>query len=424
MLRPRICRRRRSIVFASITLAAIAFAASPAFLTIHVFSAAKDGNSPRAALVLGSNGTAYGDTLFGGISNNGTVYQLVPEAGTEKWSESVIYSFAGAPDGVNPAGSLVAGTGGVLYGTTIAGGSANAGTVFQLTPPAVAGEAWTETILYSFLGAPDGAAPHAGLVLGASGVLYGTTAYGGDINGTCTSGCGTVFSLTPPAAAGAWTETVLHAFEGSAGANPFASLTARPAGGFYGTTVNGGASGFGEVFYLAATGATKLIYSFSGGVDGSNPYAPVILAPNGTLYGAARNGGSPGMGTLFSLTGSGEITVLHSFVGATDGANPIAGLLLASNNATLYGAASLGGADGDGTLFSLNVKSPTTTFEVLHTFDGAMDSANPLATPILALSGALLGTTEPAQIVEGASAGASGGSVYTLCVKNPPACGN
>jgi uncharacterized repeat protein (TIGR03803 family) len=423
MLRPR-TRRWRLVVFA--TLCTVAFAASPAFRTIHVFSSAEDGNSPRAALVLAPAGTAYGDTLYGGSSNNGTVYQLTPEPGTEKWSESVIYDFAGPPDGANPAGTLVLTAGGTIYGTTIAGGSTNAGTVFQLTPPGVPGGAWTETVLYSFLGAPDGAAPHAGLVLSVSGVLYGTTANGGDTSGICTSGCGTVFSLTPPVTpGGAWTETVLHVFEGSDGANPFASLVAGPGSRLYGTTVNGGASGFGGVFSVTTAGATKVIYSFSGGTDGANPYAPLIVDANGNLDSAARNGGSSGMGTLFSLTNAGKITVLHSFAGTTDGANPVAGLLLANNKATLYGAASLGGANGDGTLFSLQLNSPTTTFKVLYTFDGVMQSANPLATPILALSGALLGTTEPSQVLDNVTPDTvEGGSAYSYCTKNPPACGN
>jgi uncharacterized repeat protein (TIGR03803 family) len=217
---------------------------------------------------------AYGTTLFGGASNNGAAYQLTPVSGTSKWTESVIYSFMGGTDGANPAGALILGADGVLYGTTIGGGSANAGTAFQLTPPIGGSGAWAKSTLHSFMGAPDGANPHAGLLLGTTGVLYGTTANGG--TGTCKSGCGTAFSLTPPATpGGAWTETVLHSFVGSDGANPYASLTAGPPDVLYGTTVNGGASGFGE-FFEVTTGTTsvvKVLYSFTGGTDGANPYA-------------------------------------------------------------------------------------------------------------------------------------------------------
>jgi uncharacterized repeat protein (TIGR03803 family) len=416
----------RLAFLATLALCSATYAAPPAFLTIHVFSSLADGNSPRAGLVLAPSGMAYGTTLFGGSSNSGTVYQLTPVSGTEKWSESVIYNFAGSPDGANPAGSLILGTGGVLYGTTIAGGSANAGTVFQLTPPSVPGGAWTETVVYNFAGAPDGAAPHAGLLLGAGGALYGTTAEGGAVSAACASGCGTIFALTPPPSPGAaWTETVLHAFAGADGANPFASLVAGP-GGLYGTAPNGGSSGFGVVFALTAGGTIKVVHNFSGGADGANPYAPLTVnTATGTLYGAAENGGASAMGTVFALTSTGKFAVLHSFTGPTDGANPVAGLLLANKNTTLFGAASLGGASGDGTLFAVQLKSPATAFKVLHTFNGAMQSANPLATLILAPSAALLGTAEPQQVLDGVvPASGNGGSAYSFCTKNPPACAN
>lgn len=396
--------------------------AQSAFQTIHVFSAAGDGNSPRAGLVIAPSGVAYGTTLDGGTSNNGAVYELAPVTGTENWTESVIYDFGAAPDGANPAGTLIVGPGGVLYGTTIAGGSSGAGTVFELTPPTGTGGSWTETILYNFAGAPDGAAPHAGLIPGTGGVLYGTTADGGNVNMSCPTGCGTVFSLTPPVVSGgAWTESLLHSFSGSDGANPFASLVAGT-DALYGTTANGG-TGFGEVFSLPNAGAFRVFYAFSGGNDGANPYAELAVSAKGTLYGTARNGGSAGLGTAFSLTGKETFTVLHTFEGPGDGANPVAGLFL--DGATLYGVASLGGSKGDGTLFRMREANPTTSFKVLHDFNGVKQSANPLATPVLAPSGALLGTTEPAQtLLMTVPDTADGGSDYEWCTKNPPSCGN
>lgn len=423
MLRPPIAPLRvQSILLISIALGVPAVEAQPAFQTIHVFSAAGDGSSPRAGLAMASSGVAYGTTLYGGASNNGAVYQLTPVTGTTNWTESVIYSFGPSPDGANPAGTLIVGTGGELYGTTIAGGSSNAGTVFELTPPAGTGGSWTETVLYNFAGAPDGAAPHAGLILGAGGVLYGTTAGGGNINASCPSGCGTVFSLTPPSVSGGlWTETPLHRFTGTDGANPFASLTETTAG-LYGTTVNGG-SGFGEVFSLPASGTFEVLYRFAGGDDGANPYAALTVSTKGVFYGTARNGGAAGLGTAFSITKKGILTVLHTFTGVSDGANPAAGLFL--DGTLLYGVASLGGAKGDGTLFRLQETSPTTSFKVLHTFSGAKQSANPLSTLVMAPSAALLGTTEPAQVLlEARPDTASGGSGYEWCTKNPPSCGN
>lgn len=418
--------RRIHVALATVVLCAAAYAAGSAFETIHVFSSAADGNSPRAALVLAATGVAYGTTLYGGTGNNGTVYQLTPVSGTEKWTESVIYSFGAAPDGANPAGALIPGTGGILYGTTAAGGVSGEGTVFQLTPPSIPGAAWTETVLYSFAGAPDGAGPQAGLVIDASGILYGTTANGGNTAGSCgAAGCGTIFSLTPPAIPGAaWTETLLHSFVGPDGANPFARLTAGTSGLYYGTAVNGG-TGNGVVFSLAAGAApvVKTIHEFSGSADGANPYSELTLE-KGKLYGTAASGGTSGLGTIYSLTIAGAVTVLHSFTGASDGANPMAGVFMDAGNSTLYGAASLGGANGDGTLFSLRLTSPTATFKVLHVFDGTKQSANPLATPILAPSSALLGTTEPRQVLNPIPPVADGGSAYGFCTKNPPVCAN
>jgi len=127
--------------------------------------------------------------------------------------------------------------------------------------------------------------------------------------------------------------------------------------------------------------------------------------------------------TVFSVTTKGTLTVLHPFTGVSDGANPVAGLSL--EGATLYGVASLGGSKGDGTLFRMNVQSPTSSFKVLHNFNGVKQSANPLATPVLAPSASLLGTTEPMQDLFNAFPNsADGGGIYEYCTKNPPSCGN
>src|SRR5450755_4557255 len=141
-----------------------------------------------------------------------------------------LYDFKGTPDASYPYSALVVGGGEVLYGTTWSGGTFGKGTVFSLAPPTSPGGAWTETILHSFGGPGDGINPQSAIALiGGSGVLYGTTAYGG--TGSCqpgngSVGCGTVFRLTPPATPeDAWTETVLHNFAGgSDGAYPFAGL--------------------------------------------------------------------------------------------------------------------------------------------------------------------------------------------------------
>lgn len=162
-----------------------------------------------------------------------------------------LYSFRGSSsgpsvDGANPVSKLVVGANGVLFGTTQDGGAAGAGTIFSLTPPASPGGKWTEVVIYNFQtdfsGKGDGTYPSAAVVIGSGGVLYGTTIYGGN-NSFCSGvGCGTVFSLTPPASpSGQWTETVLHVFSGSDGAYPYGDVVIGNGGVLYGTTEFGGA---------------------------------------------------------------------------------------------------------------------------------------------------------------------------------------
>lgn len=168
-------------------------------VVIYSFGNTPDGCSPSAGFISGQNGVLYGVTRDGGNSAFGTVFSLTPPAVPgQPWTETLLYDFAGIPnDGEYPVGNLVMGANGVLYGATLMGGAAGDGAVFSLTPPATPGGAWTETVLYSFTGAPDGSGP-AGLIM-VNGVLYGTTFAGGSLGGICSAagGCGTVFSLVP-----------------------------------------------------------------------------------------------------------------------------------------------------------------------------------------------------------------------------------
>ncbi len=205
------------------------------------------GANPAAGVVIGGGGVLYGTTEFGGARclgpaiGCGTVFQLA--SGTE----TVLFNFPFSSAG--PVAAMVIGPGGVSYGTTSGyteNGGVGPGTVFSLAPPASPGEAWTETLLHSFTGGSDGFGPYAPVAIGSGGVLYGTTAAGG------TSNAGTVFSLTPPASpGGSWTETVLYSFTGGTdGADPVAGLAIGENGALYGTTSGGGASNAGTVFAL------------------------------------------------------------------------------------------------------------------------------------------------------------------------------
>jgi uncharacterized repeat protein (TIGR03803 family) len=366
---------------------------------LHNFAAnGTDGYYPEAGLIVDAAGNLYGTTVAGGAYNSGTVFELTPAAGGG-WTEKVLYSFSGnGTDGRAPYAGLIFDAAGNLYGTTQYGGTYGLGTVFELTP--AGGGSWTEKVLYSFSGnGTDGATPEAGLIFDAAGNLYGTTYQGG------TYGYGTVFELTP-AGGGGWTEQVLHSFNnnGADGSLPAAGLIFDAAGNLYGTTSYGGTYFYyGTVFELtpAAGGGwtEQVLHSFNNnGTDGITPLsAGLIFDAAGNLYGTTFAGGTYGYGTVFELTpaGGGSWTekVLHNFGNGTDGAGPLAGLIFdAAGN--LYGTTGGGSSYGDGTVFEL---TPTAgggwTEKVLHSFGNGTDGIFPRADLIMDAAGNLYGTT-------------------------------
>jgi uncharacterized repeat protein (TIGR03803 family) len=261
---------------------------------LHRFNG-KDGFEPSfGGLILDNAGNLYGTTEAGGPYSHGTVYELTPNNG--QWTEKILYSFC-SPSGCAagfPAGRVIFDGAGRLYGTTEYGGAHNEGTVFQLIP---SNGKWTPKLLHSFnRNGTDGAYPVGSLTLDKSGVLYGTTLYGG------TNDYGTAFELTTNN--GKWTEKVLHSFNVTNGASPVAGLTLSPTGKLYGTTTQGGTHSGGTVFELIlsnGTWAEKVLHNFGMGVDG---YGPNSLIPNsaGNLYGTSGGGGAYGRGTVFEIT--------------------------------------------------------------------------------------------------------------------------
>ena len=320
------------------------------------------GTFPECRLIVASTGELFGTTLEGGANNMGAVFELLPPAPGGLWKERVIYSFGSfAGDAANPNSGLLAGKN-AFFGAT--GGGANfTGAVFQLTPPTVRGRPWTETVLYSFagFGSTDAAFPSGELIMDKKGNLYGTSLLGGANN------VGTVFEVSPPAVAGApWTETILYSFSGPDGSSPAGRLLLDASGNLFGTTDGGGAGQSGTVFQLApppAPGAPwtqTVLYSFSGGEDGSSPSAGMVMDKTGRLFGTAKSGGAGGPrgfgGVVFELDppamqgGTWTETVLYSF-GGPDGFLP--GSLLTLKNGKLYGTTSEGGDFGTGTVFAL-----------------------------------------------------------------------
>jgi uncharacterized repeat protein (TIGR03803 family) len=365
-----------------------------------------DPRLPYAGLVFDKAGNLYGTTEFGGTSNHGTVFELTP-ASDGGWSESVLYNFTGNTDGGQPYASLIFDASGNLYGTTNFGGSTNCsqgcGTAFKLSPTS---GVWTETVLYAFTGSADGRAPNARLIFDAVGNLYGATSFGGNVNTVCSSGCGTVFELSP-ASGGTWKESVLYAFTGASdGAQPYDGLIFDAAGNLYGTASAAGNAGSGVIFELTPTSrgswTESVIRELIGGYGGKSPFGDLIMDATGNLYGTAFQGGSQqGYGVVFELTPSSKghwrEKVLHAF-GNTPSANPVAGLVM---NATgvLYGATMLGAnqtacGGGCGTLFKLTPSLNGWSYGVVHVFGLGTDGFHPTGDLVLDPAGNLYGTTQ------------------------------
>jgi uncharacterized repeat protein (TIGR03803 family) len=257
----------------------------------------------------------------------------------------VLHKFTGH-DGATLPGALVLDATGNLYGATVAGGSSNSGTVFKLTPNS--NGKWTESVIHSFSGGADGAFPFGSLIFDGRGSLYGTTAFGG-------SGYGTVFKLSPNSN-GSWTERVLYAFtRGTDGSNPYSGLIFDSSGNLYGTTAFGGSlgcssDGCGVVFELSPNSngewTESVLYTF-GGTDGEGPAASLIFDAVGNLYSTTQFGGTAGAGVVFKLTpnskGKWTESVLHIFSGGMDGGYPGFVTLVFDTVGNLYGTTSRGG---------------------------------------------------------------------------------
>lgn len=318
---------------------------------LYTFPLGSDGGKGISRLLRDRQGALYGTAMAGGLYGSGSVFKLTPpRAGETGWTATTLHSFGEAADGTYPVAGLAADEQGALYGTTIYGGNSDGvyaigdGIVFKLTPPRWGETEWTETVLYRFGGGNDGLFPYGGLIIDRQGALYGTTFYGG--TGTSSdAGKGTVFKLTPPRKGEtAWTESILHRFNGgSDGYEPLSELIADTQGVLYGTTNLGGTGspdGYGgTVFKLTppelgeSSWTESVIYNFKAGVDGSQPVAGLIRDTEGALYGTTGGGGSSGLGTIFRLTPptagatTWTETILHSFGGGSDGAFPQAALL-------------------------------------------------------------------------------------------------
>ena len=313
----------------------------------------------------GRDGNLYTTALHGGTSGFGTVFKITPGG-----SLTMLYSFDGA-QGETPYGGLTLGTDGNFYGTTYYGGTSNAGTVFKVTPSG------SLTVLYSFTNGNDGAYPLAPPTQGTDGNFYGTTSQFND------GGPGSLYKITP---SGKF-KTLYH-FDVTHGSDPFAPLALGTDGNFYGTTNIGGSDGFGEVFKVTPSGKLTVLYNFDN-THGSYPVGPLVQGSDGSFYGTASSGGGANGGVVFKITVTGKYTVLRNINKSTDGFQPYAGLVQATDG-NFYGANSAGGTGNDGAIFKI---SPTNAYKVLYDFDGT-EGSTPLVTLLQHTSGALYGDTE------------------------------
>jgi len=209
--------------------------------------AGNDGFVPYGGVVADNNGNLYGTTIAGGSFNVGTIYQLTPSG--SGWTEHVLYSFTGGNDGETPIGNLIVDAAGNLYGTASEGGINGGGTVFELSP---SNGGWAFNLLYGFSGNPNGSAgPWGGLTWDAAGNLYGTTGYDGVL------GQGTVFELQP--VNGSWNYFELYDFQGSTsdGGHPYGNVTVDSEGNLYGTASSAGAYGHGVVWKISAVNGLR-----------------------------------------------------------------------------------------------------------------------------------------------------------------------
>jgi uncharacterized repeat protein (TIGR03803 family) len=363
-----------------LALVAIRSAAAQTFTVLHKFTGGWDGVGP-GGVIRDARGNLYGITGAGGSFNFGTVFEI-----DQSGKETVLHNFAGV-DGLWPISRLIRDQAGDLYGTTPDGGTPEGGkcthgcgTVFRVD------KTGKQTVLHAFKGGADGAYPNS-LVRDKTGSTYGTANGGG--NASCSGGCGMVFKLDTTGKL-----TVVFGFTGGAdGENPY-SLLRDKVGNFYGLN---GSGRYGAVFKLDTAGKVTLLYSFTGGADGGYPVS-LFRDGEGNFYGITSEGGdlsscAPyGCGVVFKLDTPGKLSVLYSFVGGTDGEYPSS--LVRDTAGNLYGTTYGGGTGtgcfetGCGTVFKVDTGGTET---VLHTFvrsDGGWPSGLTVGS-----DGSLYGTT-------------------------------
>lgn len=355
------------------------------------FSTLKSFGAPEGtqvkSIIEASDGALYGVTYFGGGFNNGAVFKVNKDGS----GFSVLHRFAGN-NGSYPWGHLLEASDGSIYGTTMSG-----------IPGCVLFRIGKDGSGYTVVRTFSGSEPSllgSGVIEGSDGALYGTSLGGGTAGGY-----GTVFRINKDGTG----LTVLRSFANNStdGNTPFGRLVEGADGKLYGTNSAGGTANVGNVFSIGKDGTNyTILHQFTGGaMDGAAPYAALLLAADGRLYGTASAGGANNHGTVFGLNldGSGYATLKHFGGGPNDGATPYyTGLV--QKNGVLFGMTSGGGSFEAGTLFSLNPDGSGYTVVLNFGMDDA-DGRSPSLGFVHASDGMLYGTTH---------FGGHGGTVFRL----------
>jgi uncharacterized repeat protein (TIGR03803 family) len=366
---------------------------------LYSFADGVDGGGPNGGLVFDASGNAYGTTHFGGNDSCGgqggggcgVVFELSPTT-SGGWSETPLYVFQDSSDGGFPNAGVILDKSGDILGTGSTGGSLACSIGCGVVYELGKGSGWTETVLHAFDGS-DGEFPNATLLRNANGTLYSTTWYGGG------SGNGTVFSLAPARGSG-WKESVLYSFQGTTdGSAPAGGVVADRAGNLYGTTYKYDGDNDGVAFELRKHAAWKysVLYSFTNNGGGEDPYAGMIMPVEGKLYGTAIESGPNDGGVAFELVLGTKHQwtekALHAFGAPGDGNAPYGGVI-ADKRGNLYGTTVFGGANNAGTVYELTQsKSGQWKEKILYSFAGGSDGQYPSGSLTLDATGNLYGAT-------------------------------
>jgi len=319
------------------------------------------GAAPWGVTLLNDGGFA-GTTSGGGRFNCGTIFRVSPGGNFKTLVEFT--GTAGLCKGDHPMPLLCFDEDGCIYGTTRLGGAGGKGTVFKMDGTGKL------TTLVEFSGESGPELPFDGLTQGARGEMYGVSLGGG------AHGRGTLFTVTRDGRL-----SVLVHFSGRSGPCPGecpdGHLTPDGKAGFYGVTNKGGTADKGTVFHLSSGGKFTSLYSFSdpGSEKSSGPVGPLVLMPNGTLYGSTRRGGKSAYGTIFRLSPGGRHTCLVEFAGGRPpaGSEPVHGLV-ATPDLDLYGVTAGDGSSQKGTAFTL---CRSGLFKTLAEFSGSRQADGP-----------------------------------------------